>query len=36
MIDFSHANSSKKYQLQVEVARNVAGQLAAGTIASSA
>ena len=30
MIDFSHANSSKKYQLQVEVARNVAGQLAAG------
>ena len=31
------ANSSKKYQLQVEVARNVAAvQLAAGTIASSA
>src|SRR5512142_2448841 len=30
MIDFSHANSSKKYQRQVDVARDVAAQLAAG------
>ena len=30
MIDLSHANSSKVYQRQVEVARDVAGQLAAG------
>ncbi len=30
MVDFSHANSSKQYQLQMEVARNVASQLAAG------
>ncbi len=30
MIDFSHANSSKKYQLQLEVARNVSAQLTAG------
>ncbi len=30
MIDFSHANSSKQYQRQVEVARDVAGQLAGG------
>jgi len=30
MIDFSHANSSKQYQKQVEVAADVAGQLAAG------
>jgi 3-deoxy-7-phosphoheptulonate synthase len=30
MIDFSHANSRKQYQLQVEVARDVGGQLAAG------
>jgi 3-deoxy-7-phosphoheptulonate synthase len=31
MIDFSHANSSKQYKKQAEVARDVAGQLAAGT-----
>ncbi len=30
MIDFSHANSSKQYQKQMEVATDVAGQLAAG------
>jgi 3-deoxy-7-phosphoheptulonate synthase len=30
MVDFSHANSSKLYQKQVEVGRDVAGQLAAG------
>jgi len=30
MIDFSHANSRKQHLLQVEVARDVAGQLAAG------
>ena len=30
MVDFSHANSRKQYKLQVEVARDVAGQLAAG------
>jgi 3-deoxy-7-phosphoheptulonate synthase len=30
MIDFSHANSRKQYQLQVEVAKDVAGQLSAG------
>ena len=30
MIDFSHANSSKQYQRQVEVARDVAAQMAAG------
>jgi 3-deoxy-7-phosphoheptulonate synthase len=30
MIDFSHANSSKQYQKQVEVGADVAGQLAAG------
>ena len=30
MIDFSHANSSKQHQRQVEVARDVAGQMAAG------
>jgi 3-deoxy-7-phosphoheptulonate synthase len=30
MIDFSHANSGKQYQRQVEVAKDVAGQLAAG------
>ena len=32
MVDFSHANSSKKYERQVEVARDVAAQLAAGEI----
>jgi 3-deoxy-7-phosphoheptulonate synthase len=30
MIDFSHANSSKQYQRQLEVGHNVAEQLAAG------
>ena len=30
MIDFSHANSSKQYRKQLEVARDVARQLAAG------
>jgi len=30
MIDFSHANSEKKYERQVDVARDVAAQLAAG------
>ena len=30
MIDFSHANSSKQYQRQVDVGHDVAGQLAAG------
>ncbi|HEY3325560.1 MAG TPA: 3-deoxy-7-phosphoheptulonate synthase AroG [Novimethylophilus sp.] len=30
MIDCSHANSRKQYKLQLEVARDVAGQIAAG------
>jgi 3-deoxy-7-phosphoheptulonate synthase len=30
MVDFSHANSSKQFQKQLEVGRDVAGQLAAG------
>ncbi|HET7730293.1 MAG TPA: 3-deoxy-7-phosphoheptulonate synthase [Usitatibacter sp.] len=30
MVDFSHANSSKQYQRQMDVARDVAAQLAAG------
>jgi len=30
MVDFSHANSSKQYKRQIEVARDVAGQIAAG------
>jgi len=30
MIDFSHANSSKDYQRQMEVCADVAGQVAAG------
>ncbi|MEW5789659.1 MAG: 3-deoxy-7-phosphoheptulonate synthase AroG [Pseudomonadota bacterium] len=30
MIDFSHANSSKQYQRQVDVGADVAGQVAAG------
>ena len=30
MVDFSHANSSKKYERQIEVAKDVATQLAAG------
>jgi len=31
MIDFSHANSSKQYKRQIEVARDVAGQVADGS-----
>jgi len=31
MIDFSHANSSKQYERQVEVARDVADQIAGGS-----
>ncbi len=30
MVDFSHANSSKKFKLQLDVARDVAAQMAAG------
>jgi 3-deoxy-7-phosphoheptulonate synthase len=30
MVDFSHANSSKQYQRQVEVGADVAAQVAAG------
>ena len=30
MIDFSHANSSKQHQRQVDVARDIAGQMKAG------
>jgi 3-deoxy-7-phosphoheptulonate synthase len=30
MIDFSHANSSKQFKLQIDVARDVATQMAAG------
>jgi 3-deoxy-7-phosphoheptulonate synthase len=30
MIDFSHANSSKKYERQADVSHDVAGQIAAG------
>jgi len=30
MVDFSHANSSKQYQKQVEVGADIAAQLAAG------
>ncbi len=30
MIDFSHANSSKQYERQVDVSHDVAGQIAAG------
>src|SRR4051812_31417406 len=31
MIDFSHANSSKQYKKQMDVARDVSGQLAGGS-----
>ncbi len=31
MVDFSHANANKQHERQIEVARDVAGQLAAGT-----
>ncbi|MDT8998942.1 3-deoxy-7-phosphoheptulonate synthase [Paucibacter sp. APW11] len=30
MVDFSHANSSKKYERQIDVGRDVAAQIAAG------
>jgi 3-deoxy-7-phosphoheptulonate synthase len=30
MVDFSHANSRKQYKLQIDVARDVASQMAAG------
>jgi 3-deoxy-7-phosphoheptulonate synthase len=30
MVDFSHANSSKQHERQVDVARDIAGQIAAG------
>ena len=30
MVDFSHANSRKDYKKQIEVAHDIAGQLAAG------
>jgi 3-deoxy-7-phosphoheptulonate synthase len=30
MVDFSHANSSKQYQRQIDVGHDVAGQIAAG------
>jgi len=30
MIDFSHANSRKQYQRQIEVGHDVAGQIAGG------
>jgi len=32
MVDFSHANSSKEYQRQVEVGQNIAAQVAGGDI----
>jgi 3-deoxy-7-phosphoheptulonate synthase len=31
MVDCSHANSSKQHERQVEVARDIGGQLAAGS-----
>jgi 3-deoxy-7-phosphoheptulonate synthase len=31
MVDFSHANSSKQHEKQIEVARDVAGQISAGS-----
>ena len=31
MVDFSHANSSKQHERQVDVARDVAGQVSAGS-----
>ena len=31
MVDFSHANSSKQHQKQLDVARDIAGQLAGGS-----
>ena len=35
MIDCSHANSQKRHERQVDVARDVAAQIAVATIASS-
>ena len=32
MVDFSHANSNKEYQRQIEVGQNIAAQVAAGDI----
>ena len=31
MVDFSHANSSKQHQRQIDVARDIAGQIAGGS-----
>ena len=31
MFDFSHANSSKQHKKQIDVAKDIAGQLAAGS-----
>jgi 3-deoxy-7-phosphoheptulonate synthase len=31
MVDFSHANSNKQYELQIEVGREIARQLAKGS-----
>jgi 3-deoxy-7-phosphoheptulonate synthase len=31
MVDCSHANSSKQHEKQIEVARDIAGQIAAGS-----
>jgi 3-deoxy-7-phosphoheptulonate synthase len=31
MVDCSHANSSKQHQKQIDVARDIAGQIAAGS-----
>jgi 3-deoxy-7-phosphoheptulonate synthase len=31
MVDCSHANSAKQHERQIEVARDIAGQLAAGS-----
>src|SRR5699024_1041588 len=31
MVDFSHANSRKQHKQQIEVGRDVAGQIAAGS-----
>jgi 3-deoxy-7-phosphoheptulonate synthase len=36
MVDFSHANSSKQFKRQVDVARDVAEQMARARSASSA
>ena len=31
MVDFSHANSSKQHQKQLDVAKDIAGQIAGGS-----